>query len=352
MASSEITHLATLTKPKEDEERAAFIKLEPAGFFVRPPPKPHLLDTFITPDDRLFQTLHMGVAEVDKEQWMLVVDGLVRNPFALKFDTLCKLPTRTVTAFHECFGSPIKPATTALWRVGNVEWTGVALKRLLRMADPLRGASFVWSEGLDRGEFFGIKADRYQKDLPIDKAMHDEVILAYKINGELLSPERGGPLRLVVPGWFGTNSTKWLSKITLQDHRATGPYTTTLYNEPDPNGTANAVRPVWKVDVNSMIVRPKPEAVVIGPEVIVEGWTWHHEPVKLVQVSLDGGTEWRDTAVIARIDFSWQKFSAVLRLCPGSYTVIARATSVEGRSQPLSGRRNHCHSVTFQVVEE
>lgn len=294
----------------------------------------------------------MGAPVVDQQKWMLVIDGLVRKPFALTFESLCQLPLRTVASFHECYGSPVKPATTALWRIGNVEWTGVSLNKLLEMAEPLPGAKFVWSEGLDRGEFFGVEADRYQKDLPIEKAVRDEVLLAYRVNGKPLSQKRGGPVRLVVPGWFGTNSTKWLSKITLQDHRATGPYTTRFYNEPDPGGPNGATRPVWKVEPNSMIVKPGPDDVIIGPEVSVEGWAWHHEPVELVQVSVDGGREWMDASVSARVDYSWQKFSITLTLHPGSYTAIAKAISMDGQSQPLSGRRNHCHSVAFQVVDE
>lgn len=349
---NETMSFPTLKPPKGDGERAAFVKLEPSGFLIRQPPKPHMLDSFITPDDQLFQTIHMGAAVVDMERWMLVVDGLVRTPFALTFDTLCTLPARTVVAFHECFGSPVKPATTALWRVGNVEWTGVSLNTLLKLAEPSPSAKFVWSEGLDQGEFFGVEADRYQKDIPMEKAMNDEVLLAYKINGEPLSRNRGGPVRLVVPGWFGTNSTKWLSKLTLQDHRATGPYTTRFYNEPDPNGPGDATLPVWKVEPNSMITKPSPEAVVAGPNVSVEGWAWHNEPVKSVHVSLDGDHEWEDASVNERIDYSWQRFKIVLGLSAGRHTVVARATSQDRHLQPLSGRRNHCHSVSFLVVTE
>lgn len=174
-----------LLRPLEnDNERSAFVNLEPSGFFIRHPPQPHMLDEYITPDDRLFQTIHMGAAVVNQEKWRLVVDGLVQHPFALNFDMLRKLPSRTVTSFHECYGSPLKPAITALWRVGNVQWTGVPLRAILEMAVPLPAASFVWSDGLDRGQFAGVKADRYQKDLPIAKAMSEEVLLAYEINGK------------------------------------------------------------------------------------------------------------------------------------------------------------------------
>jgi DMSO/TMAO reductase YedYZ molybdopterin-dependent catalytic subunit len=333
-------------RPSEsDNERSAFVKLEPSGFYIRHPPKPHMLDDYITPDDQLFQTIHMGATVVNQEKWLLVIDGLVKHPFALTFDVLRKLPSRTVTSFHECYGSPLKPATTALWRVGNVQWTGVPLKLVLEKAVPLPAASFVWSEGLDRGKFAGVKADRYQKDLPIAKAM------TYEINGKPLSKERGGPVRLVVPGWFGTNSTKWISKISLQDHRATGPYTTRFYNEPDPAGPEGALRPVWAVEPNSMIVRPQPDEKIDGPDVLVEGWAWYHEPVERVQLSVDKGKSWKEAIVGERVDFSWQKFSLVLHLEPGQHNVIARAVSGDGAMQPLSGRRNHCHAVSFEVGE-
>lgn len=335
----------------EDEERAAFIKLDPPGFWIRHPPKPHELSSFYTKDEDLFQTIHMGPALIDPERWKLVVTGLVKRSFAIDLPGLRKLPSRAITAFHECYGSPLKPATEALWRVGNVRWTGVALKDLLSFANPLTEASYVWSEGLDRGKFAGVSADRYQKDLPIDKAWQDEVLVAYEINGKPLSKERGGPVRLVVPGWFGTNSTKWLSKISLQASRAPGPYTTRFYNEPDPAAGPGATRPVWQVEPNSMIVRPKPDDVLHGPEVNISGWTWHYEEIKVLKVSVDGGESWLPATVEPRIDFSWQAFKCTMHLTPGDYTIIARATAMDGARQPLQGRRNHCHAVSITVSD-
>lgn len=351
MSTYSLNNIEWLEAPEPDAEREAFVKLDPSGFFIRHPPKPHELESFITPDDQLFQTIHMGAAVVEEEKWMLVINGLVQNPLAVTLDTLRSLPNRTFTSFHECYGSPLKPATTALWRIGNVRWTGVPLNELLKIAQPLPSASFVWSEGLDRGEFAGVEADRYQKDLPIGKAMSDEVMLAYEINGEPLPKNRGGPVRLVVPGWFGTNSTKWLSKLTLQNHRATGPYTTTFYNEPDPAGPEGALRPVWEVEPNSMIVRPKPEEEVAGPKIKVRGWAWHCEPIEMVEVSVDEGLTWQRASVGERVDFSWQRFWVVVSLGVGSHSVMAKATTKDGISQSLGGRRNHCHKVSFVVVD-
>jgi DMSO/TMAO reductase YedYZ molybdopterin-dependent catalytic subunit len=264
LANSDVSPL-----PEPDQERHAATSCA-GGFLIRPPRKPHLLATETTPEEELFLAIHMGVVDVDKSQWLLVIDGLVRRPFALTYQQLLKLPSSQINAFHECFGSPLTAPTTALWRVGNVTWTGVRLHTLLALAEPLSSAKFVWSEGLDSGVFADVYADRYQKDLPISKALGPEVLVAYAMNGLPLSPERGGPVRLVVPGWFGTNSTKWLSKLTLSEQRASGPYTTTFYNIEDPDSETGK-KPVWQVEVNSMIVKPIPDAVIDGSEVEVEG---------------------------------------------------------------------------------
>ncbi|KAJ4246323.1 hypothetical protein NW762_013674 [Fusarium torreyae] len=335
----------------EGDERHALVDINPRGFYIRHPPKPHLLNDAITPDHLLFQTIHMGAAVVDPLKWTLVIDGLVETPFSLSLSQLKRLPQKSVTSFHECYGSPIKPPVEAVWRVGNVVWTGVPLEYLISLASPLPEARYVWSDGLDFGTFAGVIADRYQKDLPLRKAQSPEVLVAYKMNGEALAKERGGPVRLVVPGWFGTNSTKWLCRLRLENRRAEGPYTTTFYNEIDPQDLEGIKkRPVWDVEVNSIVVRPEPEAVMVGPKVLIEGWAWCFEEVKSVYISLDKSETWIKAQVETRKDFSWQKWKAELDLTSGSYTVIARAESTSGQTQPLSGRRNHVHSVSFCVV--
>lgn len=331
-------------------ERRAFKSLDPEGFYIRHPPPPHELDTFITPDDLLFQTIHLGAAVVDTDAWLLTIDGLVNNPFSLTLPQLQCMPSKTITAFHECYGSPVKPPIEALRRVGNVTWTGVPLRTLLLYARPASNAAFVWSEGLDSGEFFGFKCDKYQKDLPIDKAMADEVLIAYEINGKPLSKKRGGPVRLVVPGWFGTNSTKWLCRLTLQDERAPGLFTTVFYNELDPTDLqGQRKRPVWAVEVNSIITRPTPDETVTAREVLVEGWAWSHDGVLKVEIKLNDHDGWSEAKVETRTALSWQRFSTNLPVSAGRYNVTARATSFFGAAQPLKGRRNHVHSIPFTV---
>ncbi|KAE8448999.1 hypothetical protein EG329_008587 [Mollisiaceae sp. DMI_Dod_QoI] len=335
----------------EGHERKACLGLEPEGFYIRHPPPPHELTTFVTPDSQLFHTIHMGGAIVDLDHYKIVIDGLVKNPLSISFSQLKQFPSKTITAFHECYGSPLKPPTTNVWRIGNVDWIGVPLKSILEIAQPFPEAKYVWTDGLDYGSFGGVSADRYQKDLPIKKAMSDEVMLAYEMNGEPLSRKRGGPVRLVVPGWFGTNMTKWACRISLRGERASGPFTTTFYNEIDPESNEGQMRPVWGVEPNSMIVSPAEGAKIRQGEVKAWGWAWSEDGIMDVEVGLHEATKFWKAELDPRKDFSWQRFEVSIILEPGSYCLAARATSTSGMQQPISGRRNHAHIVHFEVEE-
>ena len=332
-------------------ERQAFIRSDPDGFYIRHPGKASSFTDFITSEDELFQTIHMGAAVVDSFKWILRIDGLVSNPITLSLEQLRSLPSTTITSFHECYGSPLKPPTTNVWRIGNVRWTGVRLRDLLELVSPLDTARFVVSDGLDRGSFGGVTTDRYQKDLPLVKAMSPEVLIAYQMNSMPLSKNRGGPVRLVVPGWFGTNSTKWLCKLSLTTARATGPFTTKFYNEVNPDGN---VRPVWEVAPNSLIVHPTDASTVIAGSITFIGMAWSNGGIQNVSVIATDESGDKvvscDAVFEARLDFSWQAFHANLPLSSGSYMVFAQATSCSGETQPPEGRRNHVHRITIHVA--
>ncbi|KIW99604.1 uncharacterized protein Z518_11017 [Rhinocladiella mackenziei CBS 650.93] len=352
--SSHVSFVTDATSLSDGSLRNALKGIDPAGGLIRHPPKPHELDTELTKDSQLFLTIHMGAAVVDEDNWCLLVDGLVERAFTVSLTQLKSMPQATITSFHECYGSPIAPPVHALWRIGNVRWTGVRLADLLRVAKPKAEVTHVWSRGLESGSFAGVSADHYEKDLIIEKAFSPEVLIAYEMNGEPLSKNRGGPVRLVVPGWFGTNSTKWICRLTLQDHRAVGPFTTKFYNEIDPTDPiGQTTRPVWMVEPNSMIVRPRPNEVLPGPVIEIWGRAWGCEEITQVVISVDGGDTWlpaEATSVLPRHEFEWQLFrSKVLIQQPGKYRLVAKATDVTGVSQPLIGRRNHVHTVEIEI---
>lgn len=348
-------HVTFLAKGQTVSCRDALTAVDPRGFYIRQPPKPHELDQDVTDDAQLFQTIHMGSAVVDEEKWILVLDGMVDSPLSISLAQLKSMTRTNITAFHECYGSPILPPIHALWRIGNVKWTGVRLADLIRLARPKTGASYVWSQGLESGAFANVTAEYFEKDLTIQKALRPEVLVAYEINGEPLDKNRGGPVRLVVPGWFGTNSTKWLCRLTLQDQRATGPFTTKFYNEIDPGDPSGmTMRPVWMVEPNSMIVRPKPEEAISVQHVEIWGRAWGCEEIECVDISVDDGHTWispADVHLEGRKSYEWQLFRAKVSLDrKGISHLIARARDTSGNQQPMSGRRNHVHRVKVYIT--
>src|SRR5262249_20051289 len=154
-----------------------------------------------------------------------------------------------------CCGSPFKPFEPTR-RVSNVTWGGARLADILAACSPSAAAKYVWSYGADYGEFGGVAADTFLKDLPITR-VEAEVLLAYEMNGCPLAPEHGFPVRLVVPGFYGTNSVKWVTRMTLAETRATGPFTTRWYADPILDGAGRetgATAPVWSIAPESVIV--------------------------------------------------------------------------------------------------
>jgi DMSO/TMAO reductase YedYZ molybdopterin-dependent catalytic subunit len=348
-----------------ETERNAFVRLDPSGFQIRHPPPPHELTTYITPDDKLFHTMHMGASVIDLSRYRLVVSGLVDCPITLTLDDLKSMPQTTITSFHECYGSPLKPPTERSNRVGNVIWTGVRVSHILSLAGipsnkptisstsispttPTISNLFLHAHGLDRGTFASTNSPSYTKDLPLSKALAPECLIAHSMNGSPLTKERGYPARLIVPGYFGTNSVKWVCRLEVRAERATGVYTTKWYNEIHENGE---VSPVWGVGVNSLITRPTEGEVLAEGEVAVEGWAWSEMGVGKVDVSGDGGKTWREERVDGREGFGWQRFGGRVQVGKGRCEIVARAEGEKGDMQPLEERRNCVHRVGVLVEE-
>jgi DMSO/TMAO reductase YedYZ molybdopterin-dependent catalytic subunit len=316
------------------------------GFFLRTPALgARALTERITPERDLFVVTHMGLAEVDPGSWWLDVGGLVERPLRLTLADLARMPQHDVTSVHECAGSPLAP-TEPKRRVGNVVWSGVRLADVLDRAAPLAEAAFVWSEGLEWGEFAGLRGEPFVKDLPLAKARGAEVLLATAMNGAPLRPERGGPVRLVVPGWYGTNSVKWLGSMRLAAGRAPGPFTTRFYNDATPAGSV----PVWGIAPESLLVAPADdESRAAHAPVTIRGWAWAEAGVARVEVSTDDGATWREATLEPRDGFAWQGFRAEWLPAPGQHRIACRCTDSRGVTQPASGARNAIHTVSVTV---
>jgi DMSO/TMAO reductase YedYZ molybdopterin-dependent catalytic subunit len=334
--------------------------LDPRGPYSRPPLKPHQLTAPVTPTQDLFVLAHFGVARVEPETWSLAIDGPVRRPRSYTLDELERHPTREIQAVHKCVGSPLALRVPTR-RVANVAWGGVELPTLLDDVGVEESARYVWSYGLDDGAFppgAGPSKAAYRKDLTLERVDAGDALVAYELNGEPLPAEPGFPVRLVVPGWYGTNRGKWLYRLTLAERRADGPFTTTLttfYNDvlpgADGDGTPRT-RPVWDVEPESVIVAPaSEERLEAGRPVEIWGRAWAAKGIAAVGVSLDGGRTWHSATVEAREQWSWQRFSYTWRPAEaGVVTIACRATDLGGATQPLTGARNEIHAVDVTVT--
>ena len=327
-------------------------KLDPHQFVRRIPLAPHQMQDRHTRVEDAIVLCHLGVPRLAREDWSLTIDGLVARPRTLSFADLMRYEKISVTSVHQCAGSPLAPHEPTQ-RVCNITWGGARLADVLADCEILPSARFVWSTGADYGEFDGVVVDAYVKDLPLDRVGSD-VLLAYEMNGAPLTPEHGFPARLVVPGFYGTNSVKWITRMTLAEARASGPFTTRWYNDPVESnrefGSAGTV-PVWAIAPQSVIVAPAPDATINASETIeIWGWAWADGGVSQVEISIDGG-DWRPAQLEPATGRAWQRFTlswtAVNR---GATTLASRAARASGECQPASGRRNAIYRVSVNVT--
>lgn len=307
-----------------------------------------------TPASDVIVLCHLGVPQLSAPDWSLTIDGLAGNPLRLTFADLHRYPIRRVEAVHQCAGIPMQPRQ-ATRRICNVIWGGVRLSDVLRDAAPGDSAKFVWSTGADWGAFEGVEVSAYQKDLPLPRALDDDVLLAFAMNGAPLSAENGFPVRLVVPGFFGTNSVKWLTRMTLADKRADGPFVTRWYNDPvlDAKGQETGrTRPVWSLHPEAVIVAPAPDGQVkAGIPTTIWGWAWGDGEIATVEVRTGSDARWRLAITQSRRQRSWQRFS--IDWTPeqtGAVEIAARATSYDRETQPEADWRNCWHRVGTTVV--
>jgi DMSO/TMAO reductase YedYZ molybdopterin-dependent catalytic subunit len=327
-------------------------KLDPAQPFGRHPLKPHQLTDRITRVEDTVVLCHLGVPRLDRDDWSLSIDGLVRRSLRLSLGEIMRRPRFEIASFHQCCGSPMKP-DVPMRRICNVVWGGTRLSDLLAECEPDPQARYVWSSGADHGVFEGEACDAFVKDLPLDRAAAD-VLIAYEMNGAPLRPENGYPARLVVPGYYGTNSVKWLTRLTLADQRAPGPFTTRWYNDPvrDEAGVpTGATAPVWSVAPESVIVSPAPDqGLNAGDTIEVWGWAWSDGGVGAVEVSADDGSNWMPAVLEPPVGRAWQRFIATWRPSEDrAHLLASRARSMDGRVQPPSGARNAVHRVSVSV---
>lgn len=306
--------------------------------------------SWVTPNSLFFVRNHFEEPLLDTRSWGLMVHGYVRQPRTWTWEELAELPERTVFATMECAGngrSFLRPAEPGVqWGAGAVshaEWTGVPLAAVLEKSRPLSDALEVRCEGADEGtEPDHPEPMRFVRGLPLGKALHPDTLLAYRMNGEPLSRSHGAPVRLIVPGWYGVCSVKWLTRLEVLDRPYEGYFQTHKYTirRRDPDGE-RMVR-LMRMAVKSEIVRPSPGAELKAGTNRIAGIAWAgEEAVASVDVSTDGGQTWARASLVGpQAPYSWTLWEHLWEVeHSGEYQLMCRATSTAGETQPASHDR-------------
>jgi DMSO/TMAO reductase YedYZ molybdopterin-dependent catalytic subunit len=305
----------------------------------------------ITPVDRFFVRSHHYTPDVDLKDWALEVTGSVEKPLKLSLDELKKMPRAELTAVLECAGNGrgfYEPSMPGLqWKygaVGNARWAGVRLAEVLKRAGVKPGAVEALFDGCD--EPVGAMP-KFQRGVPLRKALDPNTILAYEMNGEPLPRSHGFPLRVVAAGWAGDCWMKWLKRIEVRDTEFDGFFMKTAYRHP---GKAVApglavdpaqMTPVTSLRVKSVIARVENAAVGRRAEIRGAAWSGDASPVAAVEVSVDAGRSWRPARIVAGSGFGFRIWSFDWTPVRAAYyTVMARARTASGETQPLAQEWN------------
>ncbi|MFE6050337.1 sulfite oxidase [Kitasatospora sp. NPDC056446] len=307
------------------------------------------------PVERFFVRNHTGTPLIDPGTWRLRLfgSGLRGGPTAerpVEFDLagIRALPATRISALIECAGNgrdyfrrqqglSVPGTPWALGAIGSARWRGVRLAEVLRAAGMTADAVDVLPVGLDADYVLdGVNHGPVRRPLPVAKAL-DDVLLAYEMNDEPLTPDHGAPLRLVVPGWVGIASIKWVGAIEVADHPLHSPWNTDFYRMFGPGYPSGGSAPLTTQVVRSAFELAPDAELEAGRGHRLHGRSWSGTaPVRLVEVSTDGGRTWRPAALHGGSPADdWTRWSIDWHPDrPGRYELRARATDCLGNSQP------------------
>lgn len=310
------------------------------------------LQGFLTPIEQFYVRSHFPVPELDAATWSLTVEGAVAQALRFTYEDLQQLPAYEIPATLECAGNSrafLVPAVSGVqWEagaVGTAQWRGVRLGDVLAQAGLSARAVEIIFEGADQGEIeespkpFG--SIHYAYSIPVSRAFESDVLLAYEMNGLLLTPAHGYPLRVVVPGYYGMASVKWLTRIIATETPFTGHYTTLDYARwTEQHGLPVRV-PLSEMSVKSLIARPmRYETIPAGSEYRVYGAAWTGDSrIVQVDVSADDGHHWEHAELLGPSHpHAWRlwEWNWHVPEVPGKYRLLSRARDAQGKTQPMS----------------
>lgn len=300
-----------------------------------------LLRRQITPNGSFYVRNHFSSPTIDLKSWRLRVTGAVKKPLALSLNEITKMRDKTLVVTLECAGNgrarmqPLPPSTPWLdGAISTASWTGVPLKDLLERAEWEGNAAEV----LFRGADMGVEGDRelsYERSLPLSEALHEDVIVAYRMNEKPIPRIHGFPLRVIVPRWYGMASVKWLKEIRFLTEPFQGYYQKERYVYKDAREGHNAVD---RIRVKSLILQPAEGAIVRrGRSCSVRGLAWTgYGQITKVEFKTHN-SEWRQAGLSENTNnsYAWRHWSIAWkpeRL--GRFALMSRAYDETGARQP------------------
>jgi sulfite oxidase len=337
-----------------------------------------LAQDFITPTECFFVRSHGTIPQIRLEDYRLTVRGLVEKPLSLSFDDLRRFAKVDVMATLQCAGNrrdelaAIEPIPDEIiWghgAISNAVWGGVRLHDVLIEAGVDPQAQHVACTGLDEVER-GTSTLGFGGSIPLTKALLPETLLAYEMNGKPLPPLHGFPLRLIVPGYIGARSIKWLNEVVVQQQPSDNYFQQRAYKLFPPDIRRETVD--WKGGImlgentlNAVICSPTSGATVEAGTTCVLGYALsnEHGVVERVELSLDEGQSWQAATFLAEQHdgWTWRLWQAQVVLPAGEVCILARASDSDGNTQPKDARdiwnfkgygNNAWHRVTVQVTE-
>ena len=297
----------------------------------------------LTPPEQFYVRNNFPVPNIATDEWRLVIDGAVERPVTLTWSDIQALRSQTLTATMECAGngrtSFVPLPTGEPWALGAVStavWRGVSLRDLLHSAGLHESVVEILFEGADRGKREGYdKPVTFARSLTLEKALHPDTLLAYEFNGIPLPAHHGGPLRLLVPGWYGMASVKWVTHIAALEQPFIGHFQTERYVLEVPGNPS--VEPVREMRVRALITSPAPGAALAQGLQFISGMAWSGSgKIVRVEVSVEGEGSWQPaTLAVETESYTWQQWQLEWQPPrPGRYVLRARATDEQGNTQP------------------
>jgi DMSO/TMAO reductase YedYZ molybdopterin-dependent catalytic subunit len=324
------------------------------GLTSRPPqletPFSIFNDGPITPNNAFFVRYHLaGIPyDLDPDKFTLEIKGKVDKPLKFSLKEIKKLKPVELVAVNQCSGNSrgffnprVAGGQLANGAMGNARWRGVPLKAVLEMAGVQSGAKQVTFGGMDGP--VSDKTPDFVKALDLDHATDGEVMLAYGMNGEDLPFLNGFPLRLIVPGYYGTYWVKHLNEITVVDNVYDGFWMKSAYRIPDtPNNAIEpGTAPKATIPINRFTIRSFITSVPDGAKLKSGGTTLRGiafdggKGIKEVAVSTDGGKTWTNARLGKDLGkYSFREWKLPVKLVTGSYELKVRATGNGGETQP------------------